>query len=510
MRAVPPPRRIVILGGGTAGWMAAALMARHWGAAAAIAVVESSAIGIIGVGEGSTPQLKAAMMVIGLSEEKWMPRCHATYKAGIRFAGWSNKPGFTEYFHPFTTQIDVHSEADFAFHTRARRTGRDVDAHPDRFFLPGHIAAAGRAPLPPANFPFRVDYGYHFDATLVGEALRDHACTQLNVNHRDAEVVDVIVGATGDIAALVLASGERIDGDLFVDASGFRARIIGQALNEPFLSYADGLFNDAAVALPTPAPPGAIHAETRATALSAGWAWRIPLTSRTGNGYVYSSRYLSADAAEAELRAHLGPAARDADARHIPMRVGRTARSWVGNCLAIGLAQGFIEPLEATALHIVQATVEGFVAAQDAQDAGEAGARDAFNSRINARYDGIRDYIVAHYRMNGRADAPGAPPYWADNAANDRLSDPLKAVMTAWFTGADLSAEITRLGIGGYYASLSWHCLLAGYGTYPAAARLRAAEPDLPLRDMATLDAFMAGCVGNFPDHRTLLSAQIN
>ncbi len=491
------PLTILIVGGGTAGWMAACLMAHHWGTRARITVVESPDIGIIGVGEGSTPQLKAFFDRLGIAEAEWMPACNATYKSGIRFHGWSDRPGHDSYFHPFGTELDVHTQAAFQLHTRARRAGRDVPAHPDRFFLSETIARRRLCPVPAENFPFAIGYGYHFDAVLVGQFLRKHAVERLGVIHLERTVERVETGENHSIAAIHCSNGERIAADLFVDASGFRAILIQQALGETFLPFAENLFNDRAVAMPTPSESDSLSCETQATALTAGWAWKIPLTNRYGNGYVYSSRYLTPEAAEAELRAHIGVGP-EVEARHLTMKVGRVANSWLGNCLAVGLSQGFIEPLEATALHIVQATVEGFLAAHDA---GTEEAKTAFNTALNARYEGIRDYIVCHYRVNRRGDSA----YWRDAAAMETLSDNLKAVMTAWFTGADLEAEIAKRGIGGYYASLSWHCLLAGYGTFPDDAKLRPPEAGLPLADMDRIDAFLAHCARNFGDHANAL-----
>ena len=492
--------RFVILGGGTAGWMAACLIARAW-PHHKVTVIESPDIGIIGVGEGSTPQLRAFFDTLGIAEAEWMPRCNATYKAGISFNGWSERAGFERYFHPFQTQLDSFTEHKFAFHTRARRTGRDVWAHPDRFFLPTQIAADRLAPVAADNFPFDIGYGYHFDAVLVGQFLRDHATAKLGVIHMARTVDDVLLDEDGYVQALQLAGGEQIAGDFFLDCSGFRASIIQKAVAEPFLPFAENLFNDRAVAMPTPNDDGDIRSETRATALSAGWAWKIPLTNRTGNGYVYSSRYIDPDAAETELRAHLGLLDSETPARHLQMNVGRVERSWVKNCLAVGLSQGFIEPLEATALHIVQATTERFIEAYEKGGMTSKHAAD-FNETIGRRYDGIRDYIVAHYRMNQRTDTE----YWRDNAANQNLSDNLKAVMTAWFTGADLAEEIANLDIGRYYSSLSWHCLLAGYGTFPTDAKMRAPEADLAITDMAVIDSFIDRCARNFQPHGAQLA----
>jgi len=492
---VTRPERIIILGGGTAGWMAANLFAHHW-PEAAVTLVESPEVGIIGVGEGSTPQLRAFFRTLGIAERDWMPKCNATYKNGIRFTGWSERAGFGSYYHPFHTDLDGRSLDAFTYNTRARRTGRDVEAHPDAFFLPTRLSAERRAPLPAESFPFDVGYGYHFDAYLVGAFLREHAKAR-RVDHLERHVITVDVAPDGRVRALNTREGERIGGDLFVDASGFRGTIVQQALGTRFLPFGENLFNDRAVVMPTP-NTGATNPHTTATAMSAGWVWHIPLTSRTGNGYVYSSRYIDDDDAETELRRHLGTLDDPTLTRRLEMKVGRVETTWTGNCLAIGLAQGFIEPLEATALHIVQATVEGFIDTD-----GDPAQRKAFNARIARRYEGIRDYIVCHYKVSQRTGSP----YWRDAAALDTLSDELKSVLTAWYRGADLVAEIDRLGIAPFYSALSWHCLLAGYGTFPDDAKIGPPGDDIARHDMTAIDDFLRRCALNFEPHDAALAA---
>ena len=492
----PRPRSICILGGGTAGWMAANLFQHHWGELGTrIQLIESSAIGIIGVGEGSTPQLKAFFDKLGIAERDWMPRCGATYKTGIEFIGWSDRPGFERYFHPFPTDLDSHTAPLFFNEARARRNGLDVPAHPDPYFIPGALARERLAPLPSENFPFETSYGYHFNAHRVGAYLREVAMGR-GVEHMDARIASVDLGGDGKVAALVSDDGRRFEADLFVDASGFRAVIIEGALGEVYRSFADNLFNDGAVVCPTPTPDGGPDVCTRSFAKSAGWIWQIPLTERVGNGYVYSSRYLDREQADSELRNHLG-LGEDSEVRHLTMRVGRMDRSWVRNCLAIGLAQGFVEPLDATALHMVIATVEGFIRAVDSEGETE---RDRFNADVAKRYEGIRDYLVCHYRTAQRSDTD----YWRDATRHDHLSDSLKQIMTTWFTGGDLVQEVLRQGIEGYYSPVSWHCLLAGYGNFPRSDQLRPAPGGGP--DMAAVDRFIRGCLLNFPTHRDALA----
>lgn len=498
MDGVPPlSPAIVVLGGGTAGWMAACLFANAW-PRARVTVVEAPEIGIVGVGEGSTPQLRALFARLGIAEADWMPAADATYKTGIRFEGWSRRAGYTRYFHPFASAIDLHTAGAFHASALARRTGRDVDAHPDRYFLNTRLAEAQRAPIAPDNFPFQVGYGYHFDAHKVGAVLRAHALS-LGVAHVARRVDTVELDAGGAVAALVLEGGERVTGDVFVDASGFRSVIAQGALGVRFVPFAANLFCDRAVTLPAPrAEDAPLDAHTTATALSNGWAWAIPLTTRTGNGYVYASDHLSADAAEVELRQHLGLLDTDVTARHLSMKVGRVEHAWRANCLAIGLAQGFIEPLEATALHLTQTTVERFIEAYEAGQ-GTPARRDAFNAEIARRFEGVRDYIVAHYRLNGRGDTD----FWRANAANDQLSDDLKAIMTAWFTGRDVAAEVMCRDLADYYSPLSWEVLLAGYGTFPDDARLKPAASPV---DMAGIDRLLDGCLLNFGDHAAALA----
>lgn len=486
----PAPPRVVVLGGGSAGWITACLLAKEWGAAQ-VTVIESPEIGIIGVGEGSTPQLKALFDHLGIAEAEWMVACDATFKLGIRFHGWSERSGFETYFHPFPGPVDLHTEPGFTRNCALARRGFQVPAHPDGWFLATRLANEGKRPHPASNFPFPPSYGYHFDAYKLGAFLRDWSVGQ-GVTHLARKVEEVALTPEGDVAALVLGGGDRIEGDIFVDCSGFRSLIMQQALGEPFVSYAEGLFNDRAVVLPTAAPTD-FRPQTEAHAMRAGWRWSIPLTVRTGNGYVYSSRFLSDAEAEAELRAATG-VSDEVAARVLALKVGRVERSWSRNCLAAGLAQGFVEPLEATALHIVIATALEFAQAYTA-GGFTAQHRDSFNSAIAARYDGIRDYIVAHYRMNQRTDTA----YWREGAGNQALSNGLKGMMTAWFTHEDIAAANYALnGDAPAYSAMSWHCLFAGYGTFPPEIKTVPLPPGIVAADAAAAAAQIAACAQNF------------
>lgn len=490
MESAPP--HVVILGGGSAGWITACLLHREWSARGGrVTVIESPDIGIIGVGEGSTPQLKAFFDHLDIGESEWMPACDATYKLGIRFTGWSEREGYDSYFHPFPGPIDLHTEPGFVHNCMLARRGFAVPAHPDDWFLAARLADGCRSPHPGTNFPFAPSYGYHFDAHKLGGFLRDWSVAR-GVEHIAARVDRVEVDATGDVAALWLDDGRSVSGNLFVDCSGFRSLIAQQALGVEFIDFGENLFNDRAVVLATEhhAP---FKPQTDSIAMSAGWRWSIPLTSRVGNGYVYSSRYVTDQQAEAELRSAIGMDGSDKEARFLQMKVGRVADSWRGNCLAVGLSQGFIEPLEATALHIVIATALEFAQAYEA-GGFTAQHREQFNREIGMRYDAIRDYIVAHYRMSQRSDGD----YWRDCGTNQKLSDGLKAMMTAWFTHQDIAAANGEHYQVQAYSSMSWHCLFAGYGTFPPQAKMVELPAGIEAADVGAAGSMLEACAGNF------------
>lgn len=490
------PARILIVGGGTAGWMTAALLVNAWGSKGTqITLLESDSIGIIGVGEGATPKMRRFFQTLGLADHEWMPACNATYKCGIRFPQWSTRPGYESYYHPFFTMSDDASIRAFHHNVTLRQRNVDVQANPDWFFVSNWVAKKRCAPLPDPRSQFQTDYAYHFDARLIGDFLRQWS-TARGVQH----IVDTVTRVTqlenGDIAGVETEQHGAISADFFVDCTGFANLLSGKTLGVPFMSYKPWLFNDRAVAMPTPLDsPDTLPSETVSTAMKCGWVWKIPLTNRYGNGYVYSSDYIDETAAEQELRGHLQLRDDSVQARHLKMRVGRLARSWERNCVAVGLAQGFIEPLEATALMIVQDTIEHFISSF-------GGARDperqrtAFNDKINRIYDSIRDYIQMHYKLNTREDTA----YWIAARENPNVSDSVAAILETWDNGGDLLAEITRQRDQMAYSPTSWFCILGGMGRFPrkpkrATGKHQAVDPAAARKQCLDLIRY-------FPDHR--------
>ena len=497
-------KSIVILGGGTAGWIAANFMATHWkDQGFDITLVESPDIGIIGVGEGSTPPLKKFLDAIGVEESDWMARCDATYKAGITFRNWSTKAGFEEYFHPFLCQPDDFSVPAFFHNSFLRRKGVDLDGHPSQFFLAWELAKQRLAPVAPPNFPFQMNYGYHFNSGLLGQFLQEWAAKK-GVKYQQATVTDVVLDEQGFIDYLKTDSEETIKADFYVDSTGFRSTLLQQALGVPFDSCADVLFNDSAVVFPTD-PEENPMPQTISTALKFGWVWKIPLTSRFGNGYVYSSKYVDDDDAEMELREHLGLVDSDVEARRLKFPVGRVREHWVKNCLAVGLSQGFIEPLEATALDMVQETVFRFIEAANKGNMTDR-YRDEFNERISKRFDAVRDYIVCHYRINTRSDTD----YWLDNGTNERISGSLRDLLTAWISGQNITDELERQNLDAYFPSVSWNCLLAGKGIYPTQDQVRPGNELAHKYDLDDIARYLQGCALNFKPHHEQLRALQN
>jgi hypothetical protein len=498
-RVPPGIRKVAIVGGGSAGWMAAMLLVQALGPRGIeISVLESPAVGIIGVGEGSTPWLRGFFDSLGIEESEWMPECNATYKCGITFDGWCTKPGFESYFHPFASMLDNLTMTQFVHNTHARLNGADVCAHPDRYFIAAELARNDRAPKPARSFPFDVWYGYHFDSVLLGQYLKRKA-VERGVKYVPCHVTKVNLDERGDVASVSAQEGETIAADFFVDCTGFAGLIVQKALATPFVSFAENLFNDAAIAMPSPMG-ASIPSQTVSYAMRHGWRWKIPLTSRYGNGYVYSSAFVSADEAERELRESIGMLDDPTPARHLKMRVGRVTKHWNRNCLAVGLSQGFIEPLEATALLFIQRTVTTFIEFLEAGDVGPA-AQDRYNQRMNEHFEGTRDYIVTHYKTNSRKDTE----YWRACSENGNLSDSLKQLYGLWLSGRGIVNEVARQEIGKGYPVVSWYCIMAGMGCFPP--QLRAATPADGAFNVAEIENLVSRSAMNFPAQREVLEA---
>lgn len=492
------PKSIVVLGGGSAGWMAASLLQHHWASKGCeITLVESDTIGVVGVGEGSTPSLKYFFKKLNISEQEWMPFCNATYKCGISFPDWTSHLNKNEYFHPFYSHHDWKTGQAFIHNCELRRKGYDIQTRPNHYWLQAKLAKNNLSPKLLQPQENELDYGYHFDSQKLGEFLKIRGI-KLGIKHIVATVKTVSSDKNG-VKGLHLSNEATIVGDLYIDATGFSSLLLQQTLNVPFKSYQDFLLNDSAIAIPTDkSEQTPISPQTVSRALSAGWAWTIPLRNRNGNGYVYSSKYLTPEAAEAELREYLGIGDRkDIQARHIKMKLGRVTEHWYLNVLGVGLSQGFIEPLEATALSCIQYTVEHFI--ECAERNNISATQQAFNDQINTVYDAICDYISAHYRLNTRDDSP----YWKDNQTAPATAK-LNQILAAWDDpNSQFESILKTLNAEVMYFSPSWYCLLAGKGRFTKPSK--ALSNTIKYADVADIDSYCEQNAKHFKSHQTAL-----
>lgn len=397
-------RRIVILGGGSAGWMAAAALANLTSGGCRIELIESTAIGTVGVGEATIPPIRFFNRQLGLDENAFIAAARGTFKLGIAFNDWI-RPGH-RYFHPFGRIGDEFDSVSFHQHwLRERARGNPVPL--EDYAMAWVLARAGRFGRPltdPAMVLSSFDYAYHFDASLYGAHLRSYA-EKRGVRRVEGKVLDVRLRAEdGFIEALQLEGGERIEGDLFLDCSGFRGVLIGSALKVGYESWQRWLPCDRAVAvgceLGEDLPP-----YTSATARPAGWQWRIPLQHRMGNGHVYCSEHMSDDEATAILLANLTGEPLG-EPRPLRFTAGVRRQFWSRNCVAIGLSAGFLEPLESTSIHLVQSALTRLLAMFPDRDCNPILVEE-FNRASRFEYERIRDFVILHYHAQQRQE-----PLW--------------------------------------------------------------------------------------------------
>lgn len=399
-------RRVVIVGGGTAGWMAAAAMAHVFGGPGGpeIALVESDEIGTVGVGESTIPQIVLFNAMLGIDEAEFVRETRATYKMGIEFVDWTRIGN--RFVHPFGFYgLDMRGIEFHHFWLKGRTLGDPTPLGDYSLSTAG--AYAGRFAHPRPDLPnsplSKIGYAFQFDAGLYARFLRKRA-EAAGVRRVEGRIVAVAKnGETGLVETVLLQSGDRIAGDLFIDCSGFRGLLIDGAMQAGFEDWGHWLPCDRAYAVPCEVE-GARLPMTRATARAAGWQWRIPLQHRLGNGYVYASGYVSDDEAAATLLANLDGAPLG-DPKPLRFTAGHRKRAWIGNVVALGLAAGFLEPLESTSIHLVQSGIARLMALFPTRRFDQVEI-DRFNAETAQEYIDIRDFLVMHYHATERDDTP--------------------------------------------------------------------------------------------------------
>ena len=487
--------RIVIVGGGTAGWMTAAVLARLTAAGTSVTLVESEEIGTVGVGEATIPSLVDFNRLLGIDEDEFVRATGATFKLGIEFVDWGRKG--ERYMHPFGTfGRDVQG---IKFHQLWQRQARAGDAGSLHDYCLTSVAARLNRFTRPSGDPAAVlsslRYAFHFDAALYARFLRGLA-ERGGVTRVEGRIshVDLAPG-DGFIRAVELADGRRIEGDLFVDCSGFRSLLLGEALRVPFTSWQHWLPCDRALAVPSEST-APLTPYTRATAGEAGWRWRIPLQHRTGNGHVYASAFLSDDAAADALIAGLDGAP-TADLRPLRFTAGVRERLWERNCVAIGLSAGFLEPLESTSIHLIQSGITRLMSLFP--DSGHpAASRDAYNRQLLAEYEQVRDFIILHYHATDRDDSA----FWRhcrDTAPPDTLAHKL----ALWRERGRVMPEA-----GSLFTDDSWIAVLTGQAGQPAAGDPLVATlpPEETARFLHHLRSVIGQTANAMPDHAQFIA----
>jgi tryptophan halogenase len=452
------PFRVVIVGGGTAGWMSAAGIRRQLRTEDySVTLIESDEIGTVGVGEATLPHIKLFNDMLGVDEAQFMRETRATFKLGIQFCNW-DQPGDC-YIHPFGAFGEPWGGVEFQHHFfRAQQAGRQ------RFALQDYSYSVVAARSNAFEFPNEdgksirstYSYAYHFDAGLYAAFLRSWAIER-GVRRIEGQVCDVSRNpTTGDLWELTLKSGERIAGDLFIDCSGFRSLLLGKIMGVAWQDWTHWLPCDRALAVPCKRI-GALTPYTRATARRAGWTWRIPLQHRTGNGYVFSSQFINDGEARDALLAVLDGAAQG-EPRLLRFSPGRRERAWQGNCVAIGLASGFLEPLESTAIYLIQAAVIDLLRLMPRPGSGADPRLVAEFNRLNEiQYERVRDFLVLHYMSNSRI----GEPLW-DYVRSMPLPDSLVHKLELFRSRAALPNYQY-----GLFARDSWLSVLVGQGIIP-------------------------------------------
>ena len=428
-------RRIVIVGGGTAGWLVAGVLGSRYPRRGAdgvtITLIESRQQPPIGVGEGTWPTIRATLKQIGVTETDLLRECEASFKQGSQFAGWVDGSDSDRYWHPFTLP------AGYMDHNPAPPwlAGPREQSFADSVCFQAELCARGLAPkqITTPEYAGLANYAYHLDAGKFVPFLQQHCVDKLGVTHVYDEIAGVAADGTGDISHLVTRSGNQLAGDLFIDCSGFASLLIGKHFGVPFVSQQDVLFVDKAWAVQVPYRDEAapIASTTLATARSCGWVWDIGLATRRGVGYVYSTNHTSDESALAELQSYLsarGDRSEQLNFRNIRINSGYRRLYWTHNCVAVGLSAGFLEPLEASAIVMIELSAKAIANLLPGSRAAMQRAAHLFNETFRYRWERIVDFLKLHYVLSRRTDAP----FWSDNRRNDSIPESLRAGLEYW------------------------------------------------------------------------------
>lgn len=504
-----PVSRIVVVGGGTAGWLAACLIAARAEPDAAapltVTLVESPDIPTIGVGEGTWPTMRRTLERIGISEADFLLACDASFKQGSRFEGWRTGAPDDFYYHPFTPPIDGDPRA---LMSAWQDAGEDVSFAQAVGAQP-RISALDLAPRQRAmpDYAGALNYAYHLDAAKLAGLLSRHAIQRLGVEHVRDHVTRVDLAGNGDIAAVRTRASGAVPGDLFLDCTGHAALLIGERFGVPFIDRSDVLFNDRALAVQIQVEPDSpISSQTNAIAHAAGWIWDIGLPARRGVGCVYSSRFTTDEAAAETLARYLrerAPGLGDASPsfRRLTFRSGHRERFWERNCLAIGLSAGFLEPLEASAIVLIELSVEALLDNFPATRGSMDSHAKRFNERFRYRWDRIVEFLKLHYVPSQRDE-----PYWRAHRDPATIPARLAELLEIWRDQPPSLADLPMADE--IFPAASYQYVLYGMGfPPPAASAIRTGAADAVLAQMRQVEQRGRALASSLPGNRAYLDA---
>jgi tryptophan 7-halogenase len=496
------PYRVVIVGGGSAGWLTACVLAARQ-SGLAIILVESPDIPTIGVGEGTWPTMRETLASIGIAESEFLVACDASFKQGSRFDGWVTGEAGDSYLHPFT----LPPAGDMAALLHAWAAHAPGAAFADVMTAQAAACAQNLAPRQRAmpDYAGALNYAYHFDAGKFARLLARHASQCLGVTHIAADVVATTAASNGDIAALVLNDGRELSADLFIDCTGQAARLISGHCGVDWIDRSDVSFNDRALAVQVPVLPGSpVASQTIGTAHRAGWIWDIALPTRRGIGCVYASRFMADDEADAVLRAHVAAHVPGADVaalspRKLSFATGHRARFWQGNVVAVGLSAGFIEPLEASAIVLIELSARALADVLPTSGAVMAVHARRFNEQFRTRWDRIVAFLKLHYVLSRRTE-----PYWLAQRDPNTIPERLAEDLVLWREQPPSARDFPLHDE--MFPAASQHYILYGMGhglplAPPAAAVASAATRIAEVQERARRIA------AALPENRTYLAA---
>lgn len=470
-----PVQNIVIVGGGSAGWLSALHLRTLLGEGSDITVVESPDIPVIGVGEGTQPSLRRQLMMMGIDEDDLVRSCGGSYKIGIRFRGWLTGEDGDEYLHPFfsgkSSEQDSPTSGMHVWLRHRLEAGEGIGSLADIAWPEGGLIRDRKSPFayqngrrmqsPAAN------YALHVDAAKVGVYLRDLAVSR-GVRHVSDTVTDVTLGENGFIREVVTSASGSFGGEIFIDCTGFSRALLSRLEGgTDFVDFGKWLLNDRAVTARIEHPDGlptGIESATVSEALGHGWVWRVPLFERTGAGYVYSSSFVSDDDAEAEFRAYLdGLGVAYGETKRLSYRTGYLRKSWIGNCVGVGLSSGFIEPLEATGIALITESLRRLTTLWPGADMSTA-LQDRYNAALEASYLWVRDFIVMHYCYSRRRDTE----YWRAVTSDGAISDGAREMYAFYSEHWPIGGSSAPRGYALPDESVA--CILSGMERLPARA----------------------------------------